>query len=316
METPKRMTDASSHPDLRPGPLVRASRALSRPTVVALAALGVMVMLGWVYLGLMVAGMAAGGQGAALGPGMAVFDLLGGGALPDGLAKALVAAICSPSFGHDAAAGVGEVALLVAMWVAMAAAMMLPTAGPMIVTYAEMAERARRRGEAAVSPLVLIAGYGGIWLVFAVVGALLQAGLSRAALIDPAMASASPLFSGAIFLGAGAYQFSDLKFACVTRCQRPFPFFLVEWTTRAAGVFRLGLRQGLFCLGCCWAMMLVMFAVGVMNVVWMAALGLIMGLEKIAVTTRFSKAIGVVFLAIGAVLIGTAVAAHWPGRPA
>ena len=84
------------------------------------------------------------------------------------------------------------------------------------------------------------------------------------------MASASGLFSGAIFIAAGVYQFSALKHACLTQCQHPFPFFFTNWATTPRGVFRLGVKQGLYCLGCCWAMMLVMFAVGVMNVIWMA----------------------------------------------
>jgi predicted metal-binding membrane protein len=126
------------------------------------------------------------------------------------------------------------------------------------------------------------------------------------------MTSASPLFSAAIFLGAGAYQFTALKHACLTRCQRPFPFFFANWSTAPPAVFRLGARQGLDCLGCCWATMLVMFAVGVMNVLWMAGLGLAMTAEKLSATSRLSRVIGVVFLAIGAVLIARSVAAHWP----
>jgi predicted metal-binding membrane protein len=132
------------------------------------------------------------------------------------------------------------------------------------------------------------------------------------ALLDSAMASASPLFSGAVFIGAGAYQFTALNHACVTRCQRPFPFLFANWSSETHGIFRLGVRQGLYCLGCCWATMLAMFAVGVMNVVWMVALGLVMTLEKMMVTTRFSRAVGGAFIAIGAVFIVAAVAAHWP----
>jgi predicted metal-binding membrane protein len=79
-------------------------------------------------------------------------------------------------------------------------------------------------------------------------------------------------------------------------------------------VFKLGLRQGLFCLGCCWAMMLVMFAVGVMNVVWMAALGIVMTLEKIGTGKRFTFVIGVLSIAAGMVFIAGSVMAHWPGR--
>ncbi|WP_111418867.1 DUF2182 domain-containing protein [Rhodoplanes roseus] len=310
------MTDTAQRSDLVDPPSGPPEVSLlARPVVVALACLVVLAGLGWVYLGLMVAGMAGTGSAAAMGPGMGLFDLITGGVPLDGFAKALAEAICSPSFGHHGG-GAAELVTLAGMWSAMALAMMLPTAGPMILTYAEIAATAARRGEPTVSPVALIVGYAGVWLAFALVAAAVQAGLARLALLDPAMSSASPLFSGAVFVGAGVYQFSPLKYACVTRCQRPFPFFLLHWTSRAGGVVRLGMRQGLLCLGCCWAMMLVMFAVGVMNVVWMALLGIVMGAEKIAVTTRFSKAIGVVFLLIGAWMIGDAVVAHWPAARA
>jgi predicted metal-binding membrane protein len=229
--------------------------------------------------------------------------------------RAALQALCGPSFGTmDPAASVAGYAAVFLMWTAMVLAMMLPTAGPMILTYAEMAETAARKGERAASALSLIAGYGLVWFGFAIIAAVLQLALARLSLLDPAMVSASGLFSGAVFVGAGAYQFSALKHACVTRCQQPVPFFSANWSDDSRGVFRLGLRQGLYCVGCCWAMMLVMFAVGVMNVIWMAALGFIMAAEKIATTTRFSRAIGAVFTVIGIAFIAVAVVDHWPVR--
>ena len=126
------------------------------------------------------------------------------------------------------------------------------------------------------------------------------------------MASASGLFSGAIFIGAGVYQFSALKHACLTQCQSPFPFFFANWATTPRGVFRLGVKQGLYCLGCCWAMMAVMFAVGVMNVIWMAALGMVMTFEKIGTGKRFTYVVGVALIAGGVAFIVTAFVAHWP----
>ena len=263
---------------------IRSLRALVQPKPLAIACIAVLAATGWSYLGLMLAG----GSGA---------DLL--------------EALCRPSFGATAP-GAAEAILVLAMWCAMALAMMLPTAAPMILTYAEIAETAARTGERVASPLVLIAGYVGVWLGAAVALSALQLILARLSLLDPALASASPLFSGAVFIGAGAYQFSALKHACVTRCQHPFPFFFTNWTAEPGGVFRLGLRQGLYCLGCCWAMMLSMFGVGVMNVIWMAALGAIMAIEKISTTTRFSRTLGVAFVLIGIAFIATSVAAHWP----
>ena len=183
------------------------------------------------------------------------------------------------------------------MWVAMVLAMMLPTAAPMILTYAEIADTAAAKGEPVVSPLVLAAGYLAVWLGFAFEAATLQGTLARAGLLDGG--DAGPWLAGAIFIGAGLYQFSALKHACLTQCQRPFPFFFANWTTERLGVLRLGLRQGATCLGCCWAMMLLMLAVGAMNVVWMAALGVVMTIEKLTSTDRFSKAVGLALLALG-----------------
>jgi predicted metal-binding membrane protein len=180
------------------------------------------------------------------------------------------------------------------------------------MTYADLAETAAAKGEPAATPLVLAGGYLVVWLGAALALAALQGLLARLGLLDDMMAVASPLFAGAIFLAAGAYQFSALKRACVTQCQHPFRFFFANWTADPRGVFRLGLQQGLYCLGCCWAMMLLMFAVGVMSILWMAALGAIMTIEKIATTTRFSRALGAVFCAIGLAMIGTAVIGHWP----
>ena len=296
---------------------MQVAHGLMRPKLIAIACLAVLAGLGWVYLGLLVAGHIASGPAERLGPSMGVLELLSRRHDLGALAQAFYQAICRPNFGPGAiSGGLGDAGLLFVMWIAMTLAMMLPTAGPMILTYAEIADTAGRKGEKVASPLALTAGYLTIWLGFAVGATALQVALTRSALLDPAMGTASPLFSGAIFLAAGAYQFSALKHACVTLCQRPFPFFLANWSTAPRAIFRLGLRQGLYCLGCCWAMMLLMLAVGVMNVIWMAALGLVMAAEKLATTTRFSRAVGVVLALIGCVLIATAVVAHWPSRSA
>src|SRR4051812_9217516 len=270
-----------------PGPAGAAVRAPGRPKVLAFICIGLLVAAGWIYLGLVAAGMSGSG---------------------------LLEALCRPSFGAQGGWSFAQGGLVLSMWCAMALAMMLPTAGPMILTYAELAATAARKGEGAASPLVLTAGYVLVWLGAALLLAGLQMLLARLAVLDPAMATASPLFSGAVFFGAGLYQFSSLKHACVTQCQHPFRFFFANWTADPRGIFRLGFRQGLYCLGCCWAMMLLMFAVGVMNVAWMAALGAIMAIEKVNTTTRFSRALGVLFLLVGIAFITTSVVAHWPMR--
>ena len=269
------MTDHPAHP---------LAAAFARPKIMAVACVIALAALGWLYLALAVADMG----GASLGPGMALLDSL----------PRAVQALCRPLFGESVPHH--GVLLIAAMWGAMTLAMMLPTAGPMILTYAEIADTAAKKGERIVSPLVLTAGYTGVWLGYAAAATAAQVAFTRLALMDTGMTSASALFSGAIFIGAGLYQFTPLKHACLTQCQRPFPFFFAHWQTTAKGVFRLGVQQGLYCLGCCWAMMLVMFAVGVMNVVWMAALGIVMTIEKIGSGRRFSHAVGVVLTIAGA----------------
>ena len=253
----------------------RLTSALARPQIVAVACIVALTATGWLALGLFASS----------------FDVWD--------------ALCRAATPGDW----GGITFILPMWGAMVLAMMLPTAGPMILTYAEIADTAAGKGERVVSPLVLAAGYAAIWLGFAIAATVLQIALTRAELLDNT--KAGMLLAGAIFMIAGGYQFSALKHACLSKCQRPFPFFFANWTEETQGVFRLGLRQGVYCLGCCWAMMLVMFAVGAMNIIWMAALGILMTIEKMTGTRRFSHAVGAALLAIGLTLVASSI--PWVG---
>lgn len=244
---------------------------LARPRHWAVLCIAVLSAAAWAYLGLMLA------------------DRTGA------LDTALRAALCRTTGPWSAA----DAALVFAMWGAMVLAMMLPSALPMITTYSDIAETAAAKGVPAAPPAALIAGFTAVWLAFALAAAGLQGWLTTARGAD---VPASPLVAGGLFLLAGLYQFSALKQACLTQCQRPFPFFFANWTERPWGIMKLGLRQGVYCVGCCWAMMLLMFAVGVMNVVWMAGLGIVMTIEKMA-PPRFSRALGVVLTASGSALV-------------
>src|ERR1019366_5397918 len=277
------MSEAAGH-DLShlPPAASRLGAAFARPKALAALCVVALAGLGWLALGLLYSGISP-------------FD-----------------AMCRALVPSSAVWGAGRFAIVGLMWSAMTLAMMLPSASPMILTYAEIADTAARKHERIVSPFVLAGGYTLVWLGFAAAATLAQFAFTRAALLDSGMQSASGLFSGAIFIGAGVYQFSALKHACLTQCQSPFPFFFANWATTPRGVFRLGVRQGLYCLGCCWAMMLVMFAVGVMNVIWMAALGVLMTFEKIGSGKRFTYTIGVALIVAGIAFVLTALAAHWP----
>jgi len=277
------MTDRTDQGfDYLPRAAAGVGAAFARPKWIAGACVVALTALGWLALALMTAAN-----------------------------NDVFAAVCRPDTGALTASSVAITAL---MWAAMVLAMMLPSAAPMILTYAEIADTAARKNETIVSPLTLAAGYTVIWLGFAALATVAQLALSGAALLDSGIAASSDLFAGAIFIAAGLYQFSALKHACLRQCQNPFPFFFTNWATTPRGVFRLGVEQGLFCLGCCWAMMLVMFAVGVMNIVWMAGLGIVMTAEKMGTGKWFTHAVGVALLLAGAGFVLSGFAAHWPGH--
>jgi len=189
------------------------------------------------------------------------------------------------------------------MWSIMMVAMMLPTALPAVMVFDGLSRRRTRHDRPVVSTAFFIAGYLAVWTGYSVVTAAGQVALSHAALLTPMLKSTSQALSVAILLAAGAFQFTALKEMCVTQCRTPFAFFLAEWRDGSRGAFVLGLKHGSYCVGCCWALMAVMFVVGAMNLLWMAALTLLMLMEKVAPAHwRISQATGVVLLLSGLTL--------------
>ena len=286
-----------------------AAGFLTRPRAVAWTGIAVLVAIGWIWLAAMVADMVPRLDMAQAGPGMAVFDLLRDGGGLGQLGLDLLRAICRVDSGLTAGGlGVAGAALVAAMWVAMALAMMVPTAAPMITTYAEIAETAREKRIPVVSPLVLIAGYLSVWLAFCLAAAVIQVVLTRLALLTPGLVAASPWLGAGVLSVAGLYQLSAFKAACLAKCRTPMPFFFSNWSDRPSGVFRMGVKQGMVCLMCCWALMLVMFAAGLMNVVWMALLTAVMLAEKVGPRHDLTvKATGVALLAWASGLAASAV---------
>ncbi len=194
-----------------------------------------------------------------------------------------------------------------AMWSTMAIAMMLPSATPMLRTYADIADVARGQGKSVVPVLVLLAGYLTNWLLFSLAAALLQFGLVALSAVPDAVTPLQGAVGGSLLLVAGLYQFSDLKDACLEKCRNPFSTLFGQWSEKPKAVFRLGLEQGLFCLGCCWALMLVMFVVGTMNLAWMAFFALFTVLEKSVRGKVTSRVSGGILLAWGGILMSLSV---------
>ncbi len=181
------------------------------------------------------------------------------------------AALCASAASSDPLA-------LWAMWALMAAAMMLPTFVPSLRTFVDLGG-AGASSPATVSAMVL--GYLVIWIAASAIGAGLQIGLGRAGLVAPDGSSLSRYLSASLMVVAGLYQFSALKDACLSKCRMPITFFMQHWKPGARAALSMGLRLGVVCLGCCWALMLLGFVGGTMNLIWMGAATLFMTFEKL-----------------------------------
>lgn len=176
----------------------------------------------------------------------------------------------------------GYAALIAAMWVAMMAAMMLPSAAPVVLLYAAIARQRRLRGAAVPGAGAFALGYLVVWFAFAIAAAALQWALDRVLLLTPGMEVASVAVAGLVLVAAGLYQWTPLKQACLRGCRSPLDLLLGHWREGAWGAVAMGLRQGLLCLGCCWVLMLLLFVGGVMNLLWVALLALFVLIERTA----------------------------------
>jgi predicted metal-binding membrane protein len=194
-----------------------------------------------------------------------------------------------------------DLVLVFVMWTIMMAAMMLPSAAPMLMLFGKVSAARAKGPRAALAVGVLALGYLAAWTAFSAIATLAQWGLLEARLVSPMMSSASPALSAALLIAAGAYQFTPLKNACLARCRSPLSFLLNDWREGLAGAFCMGLRQGVYCTGCCWLLMALLFVFGVMNLVWIAALTVFVLVEKLLGRPRwFAPATGALLIAWGA----------------
>jgi predicted metal-binding membrane protein len=172
-------------------------------------------------------------------------------------------------------------ALTFAMWAVMMVGMMLPSAAPMILTFAALNRRKAQAFQRVMPVLLFASGYLLIWTAFSLFATLLQWALDRLALLSPMLTTTNALLGGALFLAAGVYQLTPLKQACLRHCRSPFAFLFNRWRDGLSGALRMGLEHGAYCLGCCWLLMTLLFVVGVMNLLWVAAITLFVFGEKL-----------------------------------
>ena len=194
-----------------------------------------------------------------------------------------------------------------AMWAVMMVGMMAGTAAPVLLLFA--AARAGR-GDRGMRLAVLMFGLGymTVWVGFSACAALAQWALHQAALLSPSMAASSPYLASAILIVAGAYQLTPWKGACLTHCRSPLGFLMTNWRDGRLGALQMGVRHGAYCLGCCWALMCVLFVVGVMNLVWVATLTGFVLLEKIGPAgTVVARVAGAAMVIAGILLIAAKV---------
>jgi predicted metal-binding membrane protein len=194
-----------------------------------------------------------------------------------------------------------DAVLMWTMWAVMMAGMMLPSAAPMITAYATSvrSERAQLHGS---TPLFVV-GYLAAWSGFAALAAGAQWALHDAALVNAMGVSTSRWLGGLLLAGAGAYQFSGVKDACLSKCRTPLGFLLTSWRGGRGGAVVMGVHHGSLCIGCCWALMTLLFVLGVMSLWWIALVAAVVLLEKLVPGGALTRVLGVGLFAWGAGLL-------------
>ncbi len=194
--------------------------------------------------------------------------------------------------------------IFLATWVVMMAAMMLPSAAPMILMFDAIQAGKARGGRPTVPTWVFVGGYLVVWAAFGVVAyaaALLASAISDA---SPDLAMLAPRVGGAVIVAAGLYQLTPLKQACLSKCRTPTQFVMGSWRDGLPGTFRMGVEHGTYCLACCWLLFVILFPLGIMNIAAMAVVALLVLAEKtLPVGRRISQLIGIALIAVGLAIV-------------
>lgn len=198
--------------------------------------------------------------------------------------------------------------IMASMWWIMMMAMMMPSAAPVVLLYARVYRHAQRQGRID-SPYVptasFVVGYLFAWLMFSLVATALQWGLESVGLVDAMMMwSRDTVMSGGLLVAAGTYQFLPLKQACLKHCRSPVDFVSRNWRQGWAGAASMGIKHGIYCVGCCWPIMALLFVGGIMNLVWIAGLAILVLVEKLAPEGQaIGRAAGAAMIATGGYLL-------------
>jgi predicted metal-binding membrane protein len=249
---------------------------LRRDRQAVIAALVVVIALSWIWILL------------GAGTGMSAMDMIiGSGA---GMAGMMAPAIWT----------LGYAAIIFTMWWVMMAAMMLPSAAPILLLFARINRKEKAAGKPFISTGIFAAGYLVAWGGFSAPATGLQWGLERVGLLSPMMMTTSYWLGGGILLAAGMWQPTPIKGMCVRHCRSPIGFLVQSWRPGRGGAFRMGLEHGSFCLGCCWFLLGLLFFGGIMNLFWIIGLALFVLLEKnIPMGSWFGRIVGVGFTCLG-----------------
>ncbi len=184
-------------------------------------------------------------------------------------------------------------ALMLTMWWVMMVAMMLPSAAPTILLFAAVNRKSHQQGRPYTQTGFFAAGYLAVWGGFSFVAVVAQWGLVHLTLLSTMMQTTSPYLGAGLLIAAGAYQLTPLKQACLRHCRSPIEFIAHHWRQGTVGAFRMGLEHGLFCLGCCWVLMALLYYGGVMNLWWIAGLAFYVLIEKLSpLGPRFGRFTG------------------------
>jgi predicted metal-binding membrane protein len=257
--------------------------ALRRDRQVVAAALIAVIATAWLWILL------------GAGTGMSAMDMLLGPSA-DGMAGMMAPAVWS----------LGYAGIMFTMWWVMMAAMMLPSAAPILLLFARINRKEKSAGRPFIPTGMFAAGYLVAWGGFSALATGLQWALERLGLLSPMMVTTSYWLGGAILLAAGVWQLTPIKGICLRHCRSPMGFLVQSWRPGRGGAFRMGLEHGSFCLGCCWFLMGLLFFGGIMNLFWIIGLAAFVLLEKtVPMGSWIGRIVGLGAAAWGVLLLAT-----------